>query len=161
MSLIGFNSTKLRSKLLAGLVLFFFVLNTATAFALPTDPKVINGQATFATSGNTLNITNSPNAIINWNSFSIGSNELTKFIQQSSTSAVLNRVTGGNASAIYGALQSNGRIFLINQNGILFGPGASVDVNKLVASTLDIKNEDFLAGRFNFFKGTAAGSIEN
>ena len=132
-----------------------------TAFALPSGQQLVSGQANFNQQGNTLTVTNSPNAIINWNSFNIGSGELTRFIQQTSTSTVLNRVTGGNASAIYGALQSNGRVLLINQNGILFGPNAQVDVNRLIASTLDIKNDDFLAGRFKFFTGVKTAGIEN
>ena len=113
---------------------------TATAFAVatcfsgslalanPTAPTVVNGTASFATAGNILNITNSHNAIINWGSFSIGINELTKFIQPSALSAVLNRVTGQDPSAILGALQSNGRVFLVNPNGIVFGAGAQIDV---------------------------------
>jgi filamentous hemagglutinin family protein len=132
-----------------------------TALANPAGPQVISGQASFASAGATLSITNSPNTIINWNSFSINQGELTRFIQQSPASIVLNRVTGGNASAIYGALQSNGRVFLINQNGILFGPGAQVDVNGLIASTLDIRNDDFLAGKFRFFSGVKTAGIEN
>src|SRR5690606_14902950 len=101
-----------------------------------------------------------PNAIINWQSFSIGANEITRFIQQSQASAVLNRVTGGGGaidpSVILGALQSNGRVFLINPSGITFGAGAQIDVAGLVASTLDISNADFLANRLRF-QGTGAG----
>jgi len=159
--------TKRQSGILTGLrkrgaaVVALLALLQGTALANPMGAQVISGQASFSTSGNSLSVTNSPNTIINWNSFSINPGELTRFIQQSSTSSVLNRVTGGNASAIYGALQSNGRVFLINQNGILFGPGATVDVNGLMASTLDIRNEDFLAGRFKFFTGIKAAGIEN
>ncbi len=69
------------------------------ALANPVNPTVVNGTATFATAGNILNITNSHNAIINWGSFSIGVNELTRFLQQSSASAVLNRVIGQDPSA--------------------------------------------------------------
>src|SRR3990172_9212984 len=75
---------------------------------------------------------------------------MTRFIQQSAASAVLNRVVGQDPSSILGALQSNGRVFLINPNGIMFGAGAQIDVAGLVASTLNLKNEDFLAGRMNF-----------
>ncbi|MEI7637587.1 MAG: filamentous hemagglutinin N-terminal domain-containing protein, partial [Syntrophus sp. (in: bacteria)] len=105
--------------------------------------------------------TNSPNSIINWQGFSIGINELTRFIQQSGNSAILNRVIGQDPSAILGALQSNGRVFLINPNGILFGQGARIDVNGLIASTLNLSNKDFLAGKYNFTAGIKAGSIEN
>ncbi|MBI5430942.1 MAG: hypothetical protein HY938_10880, partial [Nitrosomonadales bacterium] len=65
-----------------------------SARANPVDASVISGQASFASSGNTLTVTNTPGTILNWQSFSIGANETTQFIQQSASSAVLNRVTG-------------------------------------------------------------------
>jgi len=120
------------------------------AYANPVGPVVVNGQVTFAQSGSQLSITNSPGSIVNWQQFSIGAAESTRFIQQSSASAVLNRVVGADPSAVLGALQSNGRVFLINPNGIVFGAGARVDVAGLVASTLHLSNEDFLAGRLSF-----------
>ncbi|MDH5343340.1 MAG: filamentous hemagglutinin N-terminal domain-containing protein, partial [Betaproteobacteria bacterium] len=131
------------------------------ALANPTNPTVVHGTATFATAGNILNITNGANAIINWGSFSINVNELTRFIQPSALSAVLNRVTGQDPSAILGALQSNGRVFLINPNGITFGAGAQIDVAGLVASSLKMSNEDFLNNRMRFTDGAGAGSVVN
>jgi filamentous hemagglutinin family protein len=131
------------------------------ALANPTGPSVVSGTASFVQQGNLLQITNSPNAIIHWQSFSIGANEITRFIQQSAASAVLNRVVGQDPSAILGALQSNGRVFLINPNGILFGAGAQIDVAGLVASTLDLSNADFLAGRLRFTEVPGAGSVVN
>src|SRR3989344_1414906 len=135
--------------------------STGVALANPTNPTVVHGTATFATAGNILNITNSQNAIINWGSFSIGINELTKFIQPSALSAVLNRVTGQDPSAILGALQSNGRVFLINPNGLTFGAGAQIDVAGLVASTLNLSNDDFLNNRLRFTDGAMAGNVVN
>ncbi len=134
---------------------------TGRAFGLPTGPQVVNGSAGITTVGGVMTVTNSPNAIINWQGFSIAANEATRFLQQNAGSAVLNRVVGGDASRIYGLLQSNGKVFLINQNGILFGPGARVDVNGLVASTLNITNQDFLAGRMTFNAGATAGPVAN
>ena len=151
--------TSFRRKLLCLIVLFFFSSNIA--FANPNGPQVVNGNVSFSMQGSNLTITNSPNSIINWQGFSIGINELTRFIQQSGNSAVLNRVIGQDISAILGALQSNGRVFLINPNGILFGAGARIDVNGLIASTLNLSNQDFLAGKYNFTAGLMAGSIEN
>ena len=84
-----------------------------------------------------------------------------RFIQQSQASAVLNRVVGQDPSSILGALQSNGRVFLINPNGILFGQNSIVDVAGLVASTLNLSNADFLAGRLRFTEVTGAGSLVN
>jgi len=151
--------TPFRRKLICLIVLFFF--SSTLAFANPHGPQVVNGNVSFNTQGNKLTITNSPNSIINWQGFSIGVNELTRFVQQSGGSAVLNRVIGQDPSAILGALQSNGRVFLINPNGIIFGAGARIDVNGLIASTLNLSNQDFLAGRYNFTAGLQAGSIVN
>src|SRR6185369_9717433 len=92
---------------------------------------------------------------------SIGAGEITKFIQQSSASAVLNRVTTQNPSSILGTLQSNGRVFLINPSGIVFGAGSRVDTAGLVASSLNLSNADFLSGRLNFTSTPGAGAVVN
>jgi filamentous hemagglutinin family protein len=133
----------------------------ATGSAAPALPQVVAGQATFNQQGNVFSITNTPGAIINWQSFNVGAGEVTHFIQQNADSAVLNRVLGQDPTKILGALQSNGKVFLINPNGILFGQGARVDVNGLVASTLNISDADFQAGRKRFQAGTVAGSVRN
>ena len=131
------------------------------ALANPTGAAVINGRASFHQQGNLLQITNSPNAIINWRSFSIGANEVTRFVQDSTSSAVLNRVVGQDPSSILGALQSNGRVFLINPNGIVFGASARIDVAGLVASSLDLSDADFLGGKLKFTETPAAGAVVN
>jgi filamentous hemagglutinin family protein len=133
----------------------------ATGVAAPALPQVVAGQATFNQQGNVFSITNTPGAIINWQSFNIGAGEVTRFIQQNADSAVLNRVLGQDPSKILGALQSNGKVFLINPNGIVFGQGARVDVNGLVASTLNISDADFQAGRKRFQAGAVAGTVRN
>ncbi len=129
--------------------------------ANPLAPTVISGQVDMLRQGSELTITNSPNAIIHWDSFSIAPGELTRFVQQSSSSSVLNRITGQDPSQILGTLQSNGRVFLLNPNGILFGAGAQVEVGGLVASTLAITNQDFIAGRQRFNAGPVAGAVNN
>src|SRR3954468_7862035 len=134
---------------------------SGAALANPTGPTVKNGTVIFQQSGNVLQITNSPNAIINWQGFSIGQNEVTRFVQQSQASAVLNRVVGANPTAILGALQSNGRVFLINPNGIVFGAGATIDVAGLIASTLNLTDGDFIAGRLRFGATPGAGNLVN
>ena len=138
-----------------------FCLGLPPALANPTGPTVANGQASFAQQGSQLNVTNSPGAIINWQGFSINANETTRFIQQNAASSVLNRVTGQDPSVILGALQSNGRVFLINPSGIVFGQGARIDVAGLVASTLNISDQDFLANKLNFTGGALAGALKN
>ena len=94
------------------------VLLAAGPVSAQTSPTVVNGQATFDRSGNVYTITNTPGAIIQWQGFSVGAGEITRFLQQSASSAVLNRITGQEPSQILGALESNGRVFLINPNGV-------------------------------------------
>ncbi|MES2258997.1 MAG: filamentous hemagglutinin N-terminal domain-containing protein [Pseudomonadota bacterium] len=147
----------LRRKCLAVLIAACY----GAAQANPVAPQVVAGQAQFSQQGNLYSITNTPNTIINWQSFSINQNEITRFIQQSADSKVLNRIQGQDPSRILGALQSNGKVFLINPNGILFGKDARIDVNGLVASSLALTNADFLAGRQNYAGGAQAGKVVN
>lgn len=144
------------------LTLMALSLAAATsALAAPVNPVVVNGHVTFTQDGNALTVTNSPNAIINWSSFSIAQGELVRFQQQSSSSSVLNRITGQDPSVILGTLQSNGRVYLINPNGIVFGGGSQINVGGLVASSLAISNADFLAGNRRFAADGAAGQVSN
>jgi filamentous hemagglutinin family protein len=131
------------------------------ASANPTGPQIVAGQVSVSSTGKQLIVTNSPGSIINWQSFSIAPGELTRFVQQNSSSSVLNRITGQNPSQILGALQSNGKVFLINPNGIVFGANSRVDVNGLVASSLNLTDANFLAGEFKFASDGNAGSVRN
>ncbi len=131
------------------------------ALANPSGPTVVNGAATFSQpNANTLNVTNSRNAIINWQSFNIGQGQTTNFIQPSSSSTVMNRVISNNPSQIYGNLNSNGRVFLINQHGMMIGAGARINTAGFYGSTLNITNEDFLKGNLKF-EGGGFGGIVN
>jgi len=131
------------------------------SLANPVGPSVVSGSATFATQGNVLTVTNSAGAVINWQGFSIGSSEVTRFIQPSAASSVLNRVVTADPSILLGTLQSNGRVFLINPAGILVGAGAVVDTAGFVASTLNLSNSDFAAGKLNFTATPGAGTVRN
>ncbi len=84
--------------------------------------------------------------IIDWKGFNIGSDAEVRFNQPSSTASALNRIYGNDPTIIQGKLTANGQVLLINQNGILFDRGAQVNVQSLVASTLNIRNESFLKG---------------
>ncbi len=151
----------LRRTLAALLVGSCFGASLGAAQAAPATPQVVSGQATFLQQGNVFSITNTPNTVINWQSFNVGAGEVTRFIQQSGDSAVLNRIVGHDPSQILGALQSNGRVFLINPNGILFGRDSRVDVNGLTASTLAMSDADFRAGNKRFGGAGPAGAIVN
>ena len=86
-------------------------LGAGAALANPNGASVVSGQASIVSSGKTLTVTNTPGAIIQWQGFSIAADELTRFIQQSSRSSVLNRVVGQDPSILLGRMQSNGRVF--------------------------------------------------
>ena len=88
-----------------------------------------------------------PHLIINWDSFNIAEGKQVVFRQPYPSAVALNRVIGNSASQILGQLNANGQIFLVNTNGILFGPNSQVNVGALAASTLALSNRDFLGGR--------------
>jgi filamentous hemagglutinin len=97
------------------------------------------GSATATQAGSTLTVhQTSGNATLNWQSFNISADGTVKFVQPSASAVALNQIFNANPSQIFGALNANGRVFLINQNGIVFGSGAQVNVGGLVASTLNI-----------------------
>jgi filamentous hemagglutinin family protein len=135
-------------------------LSVGLAQANPTGPSVAHGSASLSTSGKALTVTTAPGTVLNWQSFSIGAGELTRFQQSSALSAVLNRVVGRDPSSILGTLSSNGRVFLVNPQGIVFGRGSVIDTAGFVASTLNIADRDFLEGRLKF-EGGASGVLRN
>nr|WP_267876978.1 YDG domain-containing protein [Massilia rhizosphaerae] len=128
---------------------------------LPTGGRVTAGQATLHYAGKTLTIDQGSNkAALDWTGFSIGQGATVNFVQPSAGAVALNRVLGADPSLIQGALNANGHVFLLNPNGVLFSPTARVDVGGLLASTLAMTNDDFLAGRYHL-QGTSANGVEN
>ncbi|RCW89008.1 MBG domain-containing protein [Paracoccus lutimaris] len=128
---------------------------------LPTGANVVSGSVGIATPGTqTMVITQgSDRAVVNWNSFSIGTGASVDIRQPSSDSAILNRVTGDTGSNIYGRLTANGQVHIVNPNGIFIGRNGRVETGGgFVASTLDISDQDFNAGRLNYGgQGRSAG----
>ena len=122
--------------------------------------QVVNGTATFSSSGSTLTVNQtSPSATIDWLRFSIASGETVNFVQPTSASIALNRVVGNEQSVINGILTATGRVFLINSNGILFGSGSSVHVGAMLASALNISDSNFQAGNYVFTAANANGPV--
>ncbi|MDF1824066.1 MAG: filamentous hemagglutinin N-terminal domain-containing protein [Verrucomicrobiales bacterium] len=134
----------------------------ASLFANPGGAVVRHGDIQILQSGNTLKvIQQGSHGIIDWNSFSISDGEVTRFSQPGSSAATLNRVTGQDLSRIDGSLLANGRIFLLNPNGVVIGPGGRVDTAGFTASTLDLSNENFLEGGDLNFRGESAAAVVN
>ena len=142
-----------------------FVLATLSSAAvmaqLPAGGSVVSGQAAITGAAGMLNINqSSQQAIINWQSFSIGAGKTTRFAMPNGGS-VLNRVTGSDVSAIMGSLQANGNVYLINPHGVLIGNGARISVGSLTASTLGLSDQNFLDGGTLNFAGDSSASVQN
>lgn len=134
------------------------------AAAQPTGAHAIHGTATLSGQGANLVVTTQNGAgtrhsAINWQSFSIPGGSTTHFAQPDAASTSINRVLGGNPSAIFGTLSSNGRLVLVNPAGITVGAGAVVDTAGFTASTLRMTDADAIAGRLRFGDGSAAGPL--
>ena len=133
---------------------------------LPTGGQVAAGtvnisQTQTAAAASMLVQQSSNRAIVNWQSFNVGANAKVNITQPSSSSVLLNRVLDSNPSQIFGQVNANGQVFLTNPNGVYFAPGSSVDVGSFTASTNSITDSDFLAGKYNFNRNGATGSILN
>lgn len=128
----------------------------------PSGGKVSHGKAKFDhPSPETLRITAEDNAVINWDQFSIQRGECTQFIQAGKHSAVLNRVTGKDPSAIFGKLLANGKVYLVNPHGVLIGKEGLIRTGGFLASTLDLSDADFLGQDHLHFKGESKKGITN
>ena len=137
-------------------------IGSAAAQTLPTDGQVVRGEASIATGApGSMTIEQKTNqAVIDWQSFSVGEGARLDILQPDASARLLNRVTGDTRSTIAGQIHANGQVFLVNPNGIVITPTGTVDASSFVASTLGISNEDFLAGRYDF-AGAGAAAVVN
>lgn len=106
--------------------------------------NVVAGTGSIDTRGNkTIISQSSDKMIVNWNNFDIARNQSVDIRQPGASSAVLNRASG-SPTQILGTLKANGRVFVVNPAGVVFGRSAKVDVGSLVASTLDVDDAQFM-----------------
>lgn len=133
------------------------LLAGAPAHANPTGGQVMAGQASIVPgTGDTLDIHQSTHkAIIHWQRFDVAPGQRVNFLQPGRSSVTLNRVLGNDPSAIFGQITAPGTVMLVNPNGVVFGAGSRIDVGSLVATTANIRDEDFLAGRYVFSQASA------
>ncbi|MEZ0298990.1 MAG: filamentous hemagglutinin N-terminal domain-containing protein [Candidatus Methylacidiphilales bacterium] len=132
--------------------------------ANPSGGTVAGGSVTIASGpGGTVTVNqSSQKAVVNWQNFSIQQGETTTFVQPNSSSATLNRVTGGQMSQIQGTLNANGKVYLINPQGVVIGKTGRVNTGGgFTASTLDVSDQEFLAGKGMTFKGSSSASVVN
>ena len=134
---------------------------TSLAHADVTGGQITAGAGRISQAGNTTTIEqSSQNLSLNWQSFNVAANQTVDFVQPGASSIAVNRILGNSGSEIFGQLNANGQVWLINPNGVLFGRGAQVSVGGLVASTLDV-SDSALTSSTRSFSGSGKGSVVN
>ncbi len=130
---------------------------TRAVIALPSSPTVIDGDVSFSNPDiATLVVTsNSARSIIDWDSFSSDVGESVFFNLPDSDSVILNRVTSSTSTDFSGIIYSNGTVYLINENGVIFEASSAFLGYGVLLSTLDASNMDFLAAGDMNFSGTS------
>jgi filamentous hemagglutinin len=95
-------------------------------------------------------------AFINWNTFNIGKTTTLNFDQSAGGASVgewivFNKITDptGNPTQILGNIQAQGQVYVLNQNGIIFGGSSQVNTHTLVASALPINDNLVSRGLLN------------
>ncbi len=133
------------SRFTAGLLSLLIILSTS-AFALPTGWEVIEGNVTVDVTDNIMTITSTTDtAVINYITFDLASGETINFVLPNAGASILNRVIGGDISSIGGSINSNGRLGIVNTAGIYMANTAQIQSAALLASTLNISNDDFFS----------------
>ncbi len=136
--------------------------NPPAANALPTGGTVTSGIGSISSIGNALSVTQgSQNLFTQFDTFNIGSAASVQFLQPGSNAIAVGRILGSDPSQIFGRLTANGQLFLLNPNGIVFGPTAQVNVGALVASSLQLTDKDILSGQYALTQGSGAGAVRN
>ena len=99
------------------------------------------------TQGNQMNLhQTTQNAIVTWDSFSIGANATVTIRGDHDNFNMLNYVTGSESLQIYGKLNSyvgdkqGGNIYLVNPNGVQIGNSAEINVGSLHIANKKIDN---------------------
>src|SRR5688572_13712123 len=140
---LAMSGDNLRQLLCTTAIVSAIAVIAPYAYAGPENGVVTSGAAAISQSGLNTTIHQSSNrAIIRWDKFNVAQPERVEFVQPSATSVTVNRIRDHDPSQIEGSIHANGRIVLINPNGIVFGAGAKVDVGGLVTTTSDLNDDD-------------------
>ena len=147
---------RVRYALLAGVAGAFLIPQVAAAAPTGehdmTNGVTVGRAATASGTGTDTNITaTAANNVIKWADYSVKQGETVNYDGKN----YLNIVTGGNTSAINGAIKNTGGdVYLVNPNGVIFGKTASVNVGNLYVSTQEESTLNLAA-----FKGSGASPL--
>jgi filamentous hemagglutinin family protein len=141
------------------LVYTAFGFGASAVQAGPTGGEITSGSGTITQNGNITDIVQATKRLdINWETFSTLPDETVNFLQPNSMAVAINRVIGGVPSSLAGTLNANGRVFILNEAGIVFHQSSVVNVAGLLATTAT--NVDVDGDKWNF-RGTGYGSVLN
>ncbi|WP_156887826.1 filamentous hemagglutinin N-terminal domain-containing protein, partial [Marinospirillum minutulum] len=113
----------------------------------PTGGAVVGGTGTITNpdANNTKIEQTSDRLAIEWASFNVSKDHTVQFAQPNSNAWVLNQINDTNPSLIEGNINANGRVILVNSNGLHFTSTAQVNVASLIASGHQLNTTDFMA----------------
>jgi filamentous hemagglutinin family protein len=135
---------------------------TLSVFANPLSPCIVAGEVHCEGGEGVMRVISQDDlAIIDWDTFSLSPGDVLFFLQPAKQSAILNRVVGDSPSALFGLLQSNGEIYLVNPNGIIIGDEAVVNTHSFVGTTFHILDQPFIEGRDLYFHSTSSAAVLN
>ena len=144
------NRTIMVATLAGAMAVPFGAANAIDPNTTPSGGNVVGGQADISKpANNVLNVNQHSNrAVIDWQSFNIGENARAEFFQPGSSSLAVNRVVGGSGdpTKILGQLKANGRLMVLDQNGIFFGKNSVIDTNGIIASTGTVSTDQVMNG---------------
>jgi len=119
--------------------------------------RVVYGANNPLQSGNNVTVKqNDSQALLHWKTFNVGRNTTLNFDQSAGGAdagkwIALNKVTGADAapSQILGSINAQGQVYVLNQNGIIFGGASQINTRTLVASSLPINDNLVRQGLLN------------
>ncbi len=124
--------------------------------------KVNSGEVNLVTDGNTLNLQQASNlASIDWSHFNLASNQSVNFQVPNQNSITLNRITANEPTSIAGTIHSNGKLILLTKNDLIFSDTANVHAYSLLASSLALADDDFIAGNYKLQSQANPANIIN
>ncbi|VAX02614.1 hypothetical protein MNBD_GAMMA20-992, partial [hydrothermal vent metagenome] len=147
-----------------GVMLVVAWLAMGTALAAPEGGRITAGSGSIQqVSPNTTQINQTSNSLsIDWQSFDVAPQETVRFVQPSRDATALNRIFDQKPSEIFGRIEANGRVFLMNPNGLVFGAGSVINVGALVATSLSLDADALTPGDYRLMvTGGAEGAIIN
>jgi filamentous hemagglutinin family protein len=119
---------------------------TPVALGAPEGGQVVRGTADITREGDRTIIRASDRTILNFRSFDIGARETVQFVQPNANARVLSRIESAAPTRIDGSLLANGRVYIVNPAGVVFGRDATVNVAGLFAAAGAMSDADFLRG---------------